>query len=108
MLWMRLIPHTHFHVLQEPLIDYRWHLDNTSNVQRERLQASDWHVKAWARVNLPELYAEYELSRVTVRRMRFFGIPFLKIVSGHREAEVRLFNRIPLMRLSRRFEMGER
>lgn len=108
MLWMRLIPHTCFHVLQEPLIDYRWHSTNTSNVQKDRLQTSDWHVKAWAKVNLPELYAEYELSRVTVRRVRLFGIPIFKVVSDRRELEVRLFGRIPLLRMSRRFGMEKR
>ena len=108
MLWMRLIPHTRFHVLQEELIDYRWHPSNTSNVQRERLQASDWRVKAWAKVNLPELYAEYELSRETVWRMRLFGVPVLKVVSGRRETEMRLFDRIPFLRISRRFQMGGR
>ena len=108
MLWMRLIPHTRFHVLQEPLIDYRWHPSNTSNVQKVRLQASDWRVKAWAKVNLPELYAEFELSRETVRRVRIFGVPFLKIVSGRRETDVRLFGKIPLSRISRRFRMGGR
>lgn len=108
MLWMRLVSYTRFYVLQEPLIDYRWHPSNTSNVQKDRLQASDWHVKAWAKVNLPELYAEYELSRETVWRMRLFGVPVLKVVSRRRETEVRLFDRIPFLRISRRFGMGGR
>ena len=108
MLWMRLIPHTRFHVLQEPLIDYRWHPANTSNVWKDRLQASDWRVKAWAKANLPELYAEFELSRETVWRVRMFGIPLFKVVSGRRETEVRLFDRIAFLRFSRRFQTGGR
>ena len=108
MLWMRLVPHARFHVLQEPLIDYRWHPGNTSNMQKARLQAADWRVKAWAKANLQELYAEFELSRETVWRVRLFGVPVLKVVSGRRETEMRLFDRIPLLRISRRFWMGGR
>ena len=107
MLWMRLIPHTCFHVMQEPLIDYRWHDGNTSVVQGARLQASDWRVKSWARVNLPELYGEYELARTETRRVRLFGVPLLKIVSRYRETEVRLFGVIPFLRISRRLRVGE-
>ena len=103
MLWMRLVPHTRFHVIPEVLIDYRWHPSNTSNVQKGRLQASDWRVKAWAKVNLPELYAEFEMCRKTVCRVRLLGIPLIKVVSGRRETEVRLFDRIPILRISRRF-----
>ena len=107
MLWMRLVPHTRFHVLQEVLIDYRWHSGNTSNVQRGRLQAADWRVKAWAKVNLPELYAEYELARMETRRIRLWGLPLLKVVSRRREVEVKLFGAVPLLRMSRRFQGGE-
>ena len=107
MLWMRLVPHTRFHVLQEVLIDYRWHPGNTSNVQRGRLQAADWRVKAWAKVNLPELYAEYELARTETRRIRLWGLPLLKVVSRRREVEVKLFGAVPLLRMSRRFQVGE-
>ena len=107
MLWMRLIPLTCFHVLQEALVDYRWHSGNTSNMQRERLQAADWRVKAWAKVNLPELYAEYELARTETRRIRLWGLPLLKVVLRRREIEVKLFGAVPLLRISRRFQVGE-
>ena len=103
MLWMRLVPRTRFHVIQEPLIDYRWHAGNTSNVQAARLQAADWKVKAWAKVNLPELYAEYELARTETRRVRCLGLPLLKIVSTTRETEVFLFGGIRLARVQKRF-----
>lgn len=104
MMWMRLIPHTRFHVVQEPLIDYRWHAGNTSVTQRDRLQMSDWRVKAWAKANLPELYGEYELARTETRRVRLWGVPLLKIASSYRETEVKLFNVIPFLRISRRFQ----
>ena len=106
MLWMKLIPHTVFHNLQEVMIDYRWHESNTSVVRKRELDMQDLRCKAWAKVNLPELYAEYELSRRTERRIRFFGMPLAKVTSDFRETQVRLFGRIPLLRISRRFRMG--
>lgn len=106
MLWMKLAPHTVFHNLQEVMIDYRWHESNTSVVRKRELDAQDLRCKAWAKVNLPELYAEYEISRQTEWRMRFFGVPLVKVTSDSREAQVRLFGRIPLLRISRRFRMG--
>ena len=106
MLWMKLAPHTVFHNLQEVLLDYRWHGANTSVVRKRELDAQDLRCKAWAKVNLSELYAEYEISRSTERRIRLFGFPFLKMTSDWRETSVRLFGRIPLLRISRRFRMG--
>ena len=102
MLWMRLLPHTVFHNLQEVVLDYRWHASNTSVVRKRELDAQVARVKAWAKVRAPELYAEYELSRETMRRVRLFGIPVLKITTSGRETEIRLFDRIPVLRVSRR------
>ena len=103
MLWLRLLPHTVFHNLQEALIDYRWHDGNTSVVRKLQLMAADRRVRAWARVNCPELYAEWELCRETVRRVRLWGMPILKVTADERETEVRLFDKIPFLRISRRF-----
>ena len=102
MLWMRLLPHTGFHNLQEVVLDYRWHASNTSVVRKCELDAQAARVKAWAKVHEPELYAEYELRRETMRRVRLFGIPVLKITTSGRETEIRLFDRIPFLRISRR------
>ena len=106
MLWMKLAPHTVFHNLQEVLLDYRWHGTNTSVVRKRELDAQDLRCKAWAKVNLPELYAEYEISRQTEWRMRLLGVPLAKVTADWRETQVRLFGRIPLLRISRRFRMG--
>ena len=106
MLWMRLSSQTVFHNLQDVMIDYRWHASNTSVVRKRELDEQDLRVKAWAKVNLPELYAEYELSRRTERRVRLLGLPVLKILTDRRETSVRLFGGIPLLRISRRFQTG--
>ena len=103
MLWMRLASHTVFHNLQEVMIDYRWHETNTSVVRKRELDAQDLRCKAWAKVHLPELCAEYELSRLVERRVRLLGMPLVKVTSDGRETLVKLFDRIPLLRISRRF-----
>ena len=102
MLWMRLLPHVEFHNLQEVVLDYRWHETNTSVVHKCELDAQVARVRAWAKVNLPELWAEYELRCETERRLRIFGIPVLKVRSSARETVFRLFGGIPVASFSRR------
>lgn len=103
MLWMRLLPHTAFHNLQEVVIDYRWHDGNTSVVRKRQLVASDLRVRAWAKVHYPELYTEYEFRRRVVRRVRLFGVTILKLTSVERETDIRLFGAIPFINIQRRF-----
>ena len=103
MLWLKLLPHTTFHNLQEVLIDYRWHDGNTSVRRKKQLMAADRRARAWARVNFPELYAEWELRRETVRRVRLWGVPILKVTADERETEARLFDKFPFLRIARRW-----
>ena len=105
LLFMQLAAHTAFYNLQEVLIDYRWHETNTSIVRKKEMDRQDRRCKAWARANCPELWAEYENERETETRVRLFGLPLLKIVTHDRETTVRLFDAIPLMRISRRYRM---
>ena len=107
MLWMRLIPHTVFHNLPEVLLDYRWHEGNTSRVRRDRLMASDFRVKAWAKVHLPELYAEYELARTRTLRVRICGLEILKIVSDYEATDIRLLG-LPLVKVAKRWKVRAR
>lgn len=102
MLWMRLSTETVFHNLQQVLLDYRWHADNTSVVRKAELEAMDLRCKAWASVHLPELWAEYRLRRRTAWRLRLCGLPVAKVVSSRSGVEVRLFGRIPVLRVERR------
>lgn len=105
MLWMKLLPHTKFHNLQEVVMDYRWHDANTSQLRKKQLMAADLSVRAWARTNYPGLYAEYEFHRRTVSRVRLFGIPLLKITTKDRETDVRLFGRIPVLSVARKYDV---
>jgi len=102
MLWMELARCTVFHNLQEPVIDYRRHETNTSVVRKRELEVSEASCRAWAKVHLPELYAEYELRQETVVRVRLLGLPLVKIVRTPTEGVVLLFDKIPLVRTIRR------
>lgn len=101
MLWMELARVTRFHNLQEPVLDYRRHATNTTFVRARELSAAEARCRAWAKANLPELYAEYEFRRRTTWHVRLFGIPVLKAETAGRETRVLLFDRIPLLSIRR-------
>jgi len=105
MLWMRLLPHTQFHNLQEVVLEYRLHGYNTSLVQRENLVANDMRCKAWASVNLPELWAEAGLRRRQVVQVRILGVPVLKKLISRREETWLLFGKLPVVSVRRRLSI---
>ena len=74
-------------------------------VRKRELEDQVRRVQAWAKVNLPELYLEFEMSRKVQRRVRLFGIPVLKIETEGRETYVRLFDKVPFLRISRRYRV---
>ena len=103
MLWMRLATRTAFHNLQEVLIDYRWHGGNTSVVRKAELDRQDMRCKAWAKVHLPDLFAESELRQEEIVRVWLLGVPVFKFIRKRRMSEIRLFGAIPLVRIARTF-----
>ena len=102
MLWMELVPVTRFHNLPEPLLDYRRHERNTSVVRKAELERAEAGCRAWAKTHLAEWYAEYELRRETVTRVRILGVQMLKIVSSERGRRVYLFGHLPILSVVRR------
>ena len=74
-LFMKLIPHTRFHNIDEALLDYRWHGGNTTETQSEKMIAADTLVRRWAERNLPDLYDEFLVHSSLVRRVKVFGGP---------------------------------
>lgn len=96
-LWLQLVSHTEFHNIAEPLVDYRWFAGNTSHRQVEKMKLGAARARAWARHNLPELYAEYEAHAKTIRRVRFLGIPLMKFVTHFGATTGYLFNVLPVI-----------
>lgn len=96
-LWCRLLPHTRFHNLQEELITYRAHKNNTSHTQQAKMRQAADAVRVLAEQTAPNLYKEYIMTAREVTRIKILGIiPFLKIVRCGHFKTVYLFGRLPL------------
>lgn len=96
-LWLQLAPHTDFYNIQEPLVDYRWFAGNTSHRQAEKMRLGAVRVRAWARQNIPDRYVEYLAQVKTIRRVRFLGIPIMKLITRFDVTTGYLFNCIPVL-----------
>lgn len=97
-MWCRLIPHTRFHNLQEKLLTYRLHKNNTSQKQHQRMRIAADAVRVLAEQTAPGLYKEYLLTARQITRFKLFGIiPLLKVVRHGYRKTVYLFGYIPLL-----------
>lgn len=78
MLWIRLIEHTMFHNIHEPLLIYRNHPNNTSHMQWDKMKNNDAMIKNIA-------HAKYFYLRTIAHRptwrINLFGIKWLPIIS---------------------------
>lgn len=93
MLWIRLMAVTMFHNIQQPLIKYRNHPDNTSHRQKERMQDKDAMIKCIALRDYPYLLiANRKKSWVYL----FDLIPFIKVKSSADKKRYLLFGLLPL------------
>jgi len=101
-LWVRLLPHVDFHIIPEPLLDYRWHADNTTWSQAEKMKAGSFGVQELAKATVPDLCSEYYSCRDKVAYVKFLGVPFLKIVTSTNFTTVKLFDFLPIVRIKRK------
>jgi len=96
-LFMKLVPHTTFHNLQEPVIEYRLHANNATKTQSPKMIVADALARRWAERNLPDLYDGYLLRSHVIRRVRLLGLLVAEIVSDFRLTKVSLFGVLPLI-----------
>ena len=96
-LFMKLMAHTEFHNLQEPVIEYRLHANNATKTQSPKMIVADSLVRRWAERNLPDRYDEYLLRSRQIRRVRVLGLLLAEVVSDFRLTKVSLFGFIPLI-----------
>ena len=93
------------HNLPEVLVDYRWHADNTSKHQADKMTAAVGALFEYAQRNFPETFAKHQALTRTVANVRLFGcIPFLHIErtglpGWNLRYRVKLFGSIPLLRV---------
>ncbi len=96
-LWCRLIPYTKFHNLPEVLFRYRFHANNTSKSQADKMDRATYAIRAFVAADNPALYQEYLMRAEHTTRVCLFGfIPLLKIVRKGVRTRVYLFDCIPL------------
>jgi len=101
-LWVRLLPHVDFHIIPEPLLDYRWHEDNTTWRQADKMKAGSFRVQELAKVTVPDLCAEYYGCRDKIAYVKLFGIPFLKVITSTTFTTVKLFDLLPVVSIKRK------
>jgi len=101
-LWVRLLPQVGFHIIPEPLLDYRWHADNTTFRQAARMARGTYRAQQLAKAVVPGLCAEYYARHSRVTSVRVLGVPFLKVVTAEDVTTVKLFDCLPVVRIRRK------
>lgn len=102
-LWARLMQVTHFHNIQETLVQYRWFAQNTTKTMNTRMQLSSMAVKLYLHNTYPEYWHEFQRRNTqksgTHFRLRLFGfIPLFKIKNDW----IQLFEFIPMLKIKRK------
>lgn len=106
-LWARLMDYTDFYNIQTPLVKYRWHAENTTNLQQGKMHNAWLAVKSDVCNKYPGYYAVYQALQkqsnvpTVLRtsqnwRYRLFGlIPFLK----RKNKWILLFDFLPIIKI---------
>lgn len=94
MLWIRLMAVTMFHNIQQPLIKYRRHQDNTTNRQREKMRDKHILVRCIALREYPYLSKENK-NKYWV--YLFKVIPFIQVRNKFGRRAYLLFGIFPLL-----------
>lgn len=98
-LFSRLIPHTRFYNIPRVLFHYRFHAENTSKTQSDKMITACEEIHLFARINNPALYQEFISKAEQVTRVHLFGvIPLLKITKQSTKMKVYLFSCIPIFK----------
>lgn len=101
-LYCRMLPFTKFHNIDEILFHYRWHSDNTSKLQMDKMLNAGAAIQRMVREQHPVLYDTLRNARREVTRAELFGcVPFLKTVREGTISKTYLFSKIPVWKTVR-------
>lgn len=90
MLWARLMGKTMFHCLNEVLVLYRDHDNNTSSLQKDKMKDRDWMVKQF-------IARQYPTPMHEEGWIQLFGfLPFIKIKTTPTRKRYSLFGLLPI------------
>ena len=105
-LFLDLLRVTKFHNIPEPLVDYRFHADNTTKRQKAQMDDAAVRVRAYAKRLHPETWADFRARAVETTRVRLLGvIPFLRIERRGNVGVVKLFDCLPIAKFKVSFKM---
>ena len=97
-LWCRLIPHTEFHNLEDILLLYRDHKENTSHLQGDKMKKATLGVWTFVEEENPSLFKEFLLKARQKSYIKLFGfIPIISVIKQGECSKYYLFEKIPLL-----------
>lgn len=99
-LWLRLLAHTKFHNIPQPLVKYRVHAANTSHAAADKMRYHSAELWALAQELYPQLYTRSLMLSKRITYIRLFSfIPLFRIVRRYNRATLYLFDYLPLFRI---------
>ena len=105
-LWCRLIPYTDFHNLEDILLLYRDHAQNTSHLQSAKMKKATSSIWAFVENDNPVLYKDFLQKARQKSYVRLFGlIPFLSVIKQGDYSKFYLFEKIPLLSIKQTYKL---
>ena len=98
-LWCRLIPYTEFYNLDDILLLYRDHENNTTHNQKQKMTNATVAIRAFVKADNPAIYEEFLWFSEGVYKINLFGIiPLITIRKKENKTSVYLFEKILVFR----------
>ncbi|MBO7556176.1 MAG: glycosyltransferase family 2 protein [Alphaproteobacteria bacterium] len=105
-LWCRLIPYTDFHNLEDILLLYRDHNQNTSHLQSAKMKKATLSIWAFVENENPILYKDFSSKARKKSYVKLFGIiPFLSVIKQGDNSKFYLFEKIPILSIKQTFKL---
>ena len=95
-LYCRLVGKTEFHNLPEVLFYYRNFAGNTTHLQKQKMNDKTVQIKDFVRRDNPLLWEKILPNVEQISRVKFFGLPLIKIVRRGEITKGYLFGKLPL------------
>ena len=95
-MYCRLVGKTEFHNLPEVLFNYRNFAGNTTHLQKRKMNDKTVQIKDFVRRDNPLLWEKILPNVEQISRVKFFGLPLIKIVRRGETTKGYLFGKLPL------------
>lgn len=95
-MYCRLVGKTEFHNLPEVLFHYRNFAGNTTHLQKQKMNDKTVQIKDFVRRDNPLLWEKILPNVEQISRVKFFGLPLIKLVRRGETTKGYLFGKLPL------------